>query len=189
MSRAYRIQVKESVTDVVRAEDEVSSRLELLGILPPEQMADLLGLELEERGYQRDGSSAKKTQDGVEIDVDLTTGEVKVRAEGSREVSVDAERMGSYFDDFGPGKKETKEQLEGQLQKDLAEAVDQKQRKLQSEITDRLEGQLRDVKQELDQSVNRATAEALKQKAAKLGQIKEITEDQEAGSLTIRVEV
>ena len=37
--------------------------------------------------------------------------------------------------------------------------------------------------------MNRVTAEALKIKAAPMGQIKEITEDEEAGSLTIVVEV
>jgi hypothetical protein len=37
--------------------------------------------------------------------------------------------------------------------------------------------------------VNRVTAEALKRKAASLGQIKEMTEDPQAGSLTIVVEV
>jgi hypothetical protein len=56
-------------------------------------------------------------------------------------------------------------------------------------VTDRLEGQLRDLRQELDQVVNRVTAESLKRKAAQLGQIKEMTEDPQAGSLTIVVEV
>ena len=50
-------------------------------------------------------------------------------------------------------------------------------------------GQIRPLRAELDKAVNRATAEALKQKAAKIGQIKEMTEDPESGSLTIVVEV
>jgi hypothetical protein len=41
----------------------------------------------------------------------------------------------------------------------------------------------------LDQVVNRVTAEALKRKAAQMGRIKEMTEDPQAGSLTIVVEV
>ena len=60
---------------------------------------------------------------------------------------------------------------------------------LQKQITDQLEAQLSDLKSELDQAVNRATAEALKQKAAQIGQIKQVTDDIEAGSLTIVVEV
>jgi hypothetical protein len=45
------------------------------------------------------------------------------------------------------------------------------------------------LRQELDEAVNRATGEALKQKAGQLGQIKEMTEDPQTGSLTIVVEV
>jgi hypothetical protein len=41
----------------------------------------------------------------------------------------------------------------------------------------------------LNQAVNRVTAEALKRKAAQIGAIKEITEDAQTGSLTIKVEV
>ena len=58
-----------------------------------------------------------------------------------------------------------------------------------AQVTDRLERKLGDVREELDQVVNRVTATALKHKAAQLGQIKEITEDAQSGSLTIVVEV
>ena len=56
-------------------------------------------------------------------------------------------------------------------------------------MTDRLEKQLGDLRQELDQAVNRVTAESLKEKARRMGQIKEMTEDPQTGSLTIVVEV
>jgi len=41
------------------------------------------------------------------------------------------------------------------------------------------------LRKELDQVANRVTAEALKRKAAQLGQIKEMTEDPESGSLFV----
>ena len=50
-------------------------------------------------------------------------------------------------------------------------------------------GRLGDLRRELDQDVNRVTAEALKRRAAQIGQIKEMTEDPQSGSLTIVVEV
>ena len=50
-------------------------------------------------------------------------------------------------------------------------------------------GEVHRLQKELDQAVNRVTAEALKRKAAQMGQIKEMTEDPQAGSLTIVVEV
>jgi hypothetical protein len=46
MSRAYRIRVSESLNRTLQAEDEVCSQIELLEVLPPEQMAELLRDEL-----------------------------------------------------------------------------------------------------------------------------------------------
>ncbi len=60
---------------------------------------------------------------------------------------------------------------------------------MQTDVTDRLEGKLCDLRSELDQVANRVTAEALKIKAARLGQIKQMTEDAQSGSLTIVLEV
>jgi len=79
--------------------------------------------------------------------------------------------------------------LRQELQRDLEKKVGDKTSGLQSKVTDRLEGQLGDLRQDLDKVVNRVTAEALKRKAASLGQIKEITEDPQSGSMTIVVEV
>ena len=42
MSRSYRLKVRETLRKVIRAEDHVSSQLELLEILPCDQMAELL---------------------------------------------------------------------------------------------------------------------------------------------------
>ena len=53
MSRAYRIRVRESLRKVVRAADHVSTQVELLNILPPDQIAALLAAELERRGFAR----------------------------------------------------------------------------------------------------------------------------------------
>ncbi len=81
--------------------------------------------------------------------------------------------------------KELREQLVQSLEKQAQrQAAD-----LQTQVTDRLERELRDLRPELDQAANRVTGAALKQKAAQLGQIKEMTEDPQTGSLTIVVEV
>ena len=62
-------------------------------------------------------------------------------------------------------------------------------KRLQGEATEQLEGALADVRKELNDAVNAVTREALKRKAAQMGEIKEMSEDPEAGSLTIKVEV
>ena len=43
MSRSYRISVRECINKVIRAQDRVSTNLEILEVLPPEQMAGALG--------------------------------------------------------------------------------------------------------------------------------------------------
>lgn len=189
MSRSYRISVRESVNRTIRAEDHVSTQLEVLEVLPPEQMAALLEQELKGRGFEREGEVMVRTKDGVKVAVDPCTGTVTVSAEASEEVSAEGAREGRAYDAAGSNAKHVRDELQKQLKKDLEKKVSDQEAKLGSEITDRLEGELCDLRQELDQVVNRVTAEALKRKAAQLGQIKEMTEDPEAGSLTIVVEV
>jgi hypothetical protein len=189
MSRSYRVSVRECQNRTIRAEDHVSTQLEILEVLPPEQMAGLLADELERRGFERDGATLTRKQNGVTITVETTSGTVTVAAEASEETTVEAERTDRAYDEVGPHAKSVRENLKQQVQKDIERKVEEKTAGLQSKVTDRLEGELNDVRQELDQAVNRVTAEALKRKAAQMGQIKEMTEDPQAGSLTIVVEV
>lgn len=189
MSRAYRIRVSESATRVVHAEDHVSSKLELLGILPVDQMADLLAQELVKEGFERDGDQAVRTQDATTVTIDLQSGTVEVRAEGEQQVKVSGTKDGYSYDDIGPSKKSAEKALKKELQKELDASITDEQSKLQRQVTDALESKLNDLRGELDGAINRTTAEALKQKASQLGQIKEVTEDPQAGSLTIVVEV
>jgi hypothetical protein len=189
MSRSYRISVSESLSRVIRAEDRVSTQLEVLGVLPPEQMAGLLADELAKRGFQRDGNVLVRQDEGVTIAVNPETGEVAVSSQECADTTVSGEREGRAYDDAGAHARDVRKSLKEQLQKDLEHKIEEKTQELQGKATDRLEGHLADVRAELDSVVNRVTAEALKRKAAQMGQIKEITEDPQAGSLTIVVEV
>jgi hypothetical protein len=189
MSRSYRVSVKDSVRRTIRAEDRVSACLEILEVLPPEQMAGLLRDELERRGFEKQGEVLVRREGDLTISVDPETGTVTVAAAETEQVSVEAEKHGRAFDDVGPNATRVKQQLRSELKQEMEKQVDRKQEALQGKVTDKLEGRLSDLRQELDQVVNRVTAEALKRKAAQLGQIKEMTEDPQAGSLTIVVEV
>jgi hypothetical protein len=189
MSRAYRIRVRESVTRVVKAHDRVTTQLEVLEILPPEQMGELLAQELEARGFEREGNVLVREQDGITVTVDPAAGTVTVSAEGSEEVALETEQEGRAYDDSGAHAARVRKDLQEQAKKDLEAQEHRETERLQGKITDQLEAQLADLRRELDQAVNRVTAEALKRKAAQMGQIKELTEDPESGSLTIVVEV
>jgi hypothetical protein len=189
MSRAYRIKVRESLKKVVTAKDGVSTQLEILEVLPADQMADLLAEELEQRGFECQEGVLVRTRDGVTVMVDPETGTVTVQAEGRTKLDLEAEKEGRAYDESGAHAKAATKTLREQARKELEKQADQETEKLQRQVTDQLEGQLSDLRRELDQAVNRVTAEALKRKAAQLGQIKEMTEDPQSGSLTIVLEV
>ncbi|MHB1422405.1 MAG: hypothetical protein ACYC3I_04250 [Gemmataceae bacterium] len=189
MSRAYRVSVRETRNRTLRAEDHVRTQLEILEVLPPEQMAGLLADELERCGFERDGTRLTRQQNDVTISVETTSGTVTVAAEASEQTAIEAERSDRAYDEAGPHEKVVRENLKKQLEKDIERKVGEQTASLQTKVTDCLEGELENVRQELDRVVHRVTAEALKRKAAQMGRIKEMTEDPQAGSLTIVVEV
>ena len=190
MSRAYRISVSESLRTVIRGSDHVSTQLQLLEILPQKDMTALLTSELVELGFEeRDGSIVR--QDGnVRISVNTETGEVTVSADLSEEVQLEETHHGWGDEDFGEaGRIRTEERLREEAQKHLEAAAERENEKLRQQATDELEGHLRDVQAELDRAVNRATAAALRLKASQIGEIRQITENSETGSMTIVVDV
>jgi hypothetical protein len=188
MSRAYRIKVRECLRRTIRAHDQVQSDLELLDILPAETMAGLLRQELLQRGFQEQGGVLARRSGKVKVSVDVAAGTVTVQAEHGEQLELEGEREGRGYEEQD-GKSELKKRLQGELREHLEEQAGARQAALQSQLADELEAQLGDLRQELDQVVNRVTAEALKRKAAQLGSIKEISEDPQAGSLTIVLEV
>jgi hypothetical protein len=190
MSRAYRIKVKESARHVLRASDHVSTQLDLMEILPPERMSELLTQELEKRGFTREGEKMiRREKDGVVVEVDTAKVTVTVKVETKKEVIVEGERQGWSNVEKGKQHQRDRENLRQEILKDLQRQADQRTAELQKEVTDQLESHLSDVRKELDQAINRVTADALKEKAAQIGHIKELSEDTQTGSLTIVLEV
>jgi hypothetical protein len=189
MSRSYRISVRECVNRVIKAEDRISTQLEILEVLPPEQMAGLLSDELANQGFEKEGEVLVRREGNLTITVNPNTGEVTVAAETSEQVKVEQERHGRAYDDIGPHASQVREQLRQEAVRDAEKKVDEKTGVLQGKVTDQLEGRLGELRGELDKVVNKVTAEALKRKAASMGQIKQMTEDEQTGSLTIVVEV
>jgi hypothetical protein len=190
MSRAYRIRVRESLQRVIRASDHVSTQLEVLEILPADQMAQLLAEELERTGFRRRGKSLIRRQQGITIEIDPASATVTVHAEVEEDVTLEAEKSAVLDRDAGRdfGDK-AKKAAQADLRKELEQKSDRKQAEVQQQATEKLEGTLADLRQELNQVVNRVTADALKTKAAQIGQIREMTEDRESGALTIVLEV
>jgi hypothetical protein len=189
MSRAYRIRVNESERRVIRAADEVRTSLGLLDVLPREEMAALLEHELLGRGFRKDGDLVRRDDDGVSVTVDPATGAVTARAEAEETARLQTHREGLAYDDLGPSQRAVRRELKERARADIEQQAVHAQHKVQGQATERLEGQLLDLKRELDVAVNRATAAALKRKAAQLGQVKSIQENADSGEVSITVEV
>lgn len=188
MSRAYRIRISESLRRHIVVDDGIQSKLEILDILPPEQTAALLEKELEAAGFEacEDGEWIRVDDDGVEVRVDAKASTVTVRASADSDLALERERViGAYAENDAQSRERGQKALAAELER---EAEDHRQG-LQAKVTEQLEGKLGDLRRELDQISNRVTSEALKQKAASMGEVQEISEDPETGSLTIRVKI
>lgn len=189
MSRAYRIRLSESLRRHVRVEDGVESKLELLDILPADQTAELLAPELEAAGFEREGEGSttwRRVDNGVEVHIDTLDRTVRVRANEEADIELTRQREVTTWAESDARARETGRQS---LRRELEGAADAHRRELQSELTKKLEGELGDLRGELDRIANKVTAEALKRKAASMGEVQEISEDPETGSLTIRVKI
>lgn len=190
MSRAYRITVRESTSREIKGSDEICTDLEVLEILPPEQMAELLKKHLKEKGFneQEDGKLVRQ-DGGITVTVDPKTCEVSVKSDVKEEVSLEARREAFGYDDTGPAQRDIRARVQEQLQQDIEKKAEKETERLQGKATEALEKKLCDLTPELSEVVNKVTREALKQKAQQLGTVQEISEDEETGNLTIKIEV
>lgn len=194
MSRAYRIRISETVERVVHVEDGVATTLELLPILPKERMSELLAAALVGVGMTVESGVARRVRPSdagdVTVAVELATGTVTVTVTKAEDVSADgvAQRLLPERTSV-----EHDAKLRAELQRAARALAEREVERVTEEVrrdaTAHLEGQLRDVRAELDRVVHGVTAAALKERAGQIGEIEEIDEDAEAGTLTIKVKV
>ncbi len=188
MSRCYRISVSESLRRHVDVEDGIETSLELLDILPPEQMRELLADQLTGLGYESEDEQiwTKKLDNGVTVTVDLEDGSVHIGLAAEEDLDLELKRSTATIEEQ---RSRTEKQLREKTRADLEREADAATEALRVEVTRQLEESLGEVRGELDGAVNRATGEALKIKARQLGEVQEISEDPETGAVTIRVKV
>lgn len=188
MSRAIQVRVSESVVRTIHVEDGVVSPLEMLPILPPERMSELLAGELVGLGFVRedgrDGRICKRTDaDGIEVTIDLEAATVAVKLGAGAELVETLERTAHVEQERSQlGERALRQAVQDELEQQLAARTEA----LRQQVTARLEAKLGELKQELDGAIGRATIGALTEKAAQLGRIEETHQDA-AGNVTIRV--
>lgn len=187
MSRAYRVTVKGSVQRVVHVEDGVCTSLELLPILPKERTSEILEAELTRRGFEREGDVLRRVEkDGVVVEVDPKTATVSVKAEATADIKVSHETTELVAEEsLSRGTEAAQRRIDRRAERDAQAAED----KARADVTAKLEKRLGDLRKELDQATTKVTAEALKEKARRLGEIEEMHEDAESGELTIKVKL
>jgi hypothetical protein len=191
VSRAYRISLSESVRRHIKVEDGIKAGLEILEVLPREAMGELLKKELAGLGFEPEQGEegevmVRKEADGVVVSVDPKDFSVTVRVSKERDVAVEKEGSTRAYEEVLD---QARERLRDRLKSELDEEVKSREDALRGELTATLERKLGDLRKELDRVSNRVVAEALKQKAASLGEIQEVSENEETGEVTIRVRV
>ncbi|MBA3819432.1 MAG: hypothetical protein H0X17_11110 [Deltaproteobacteria bacterium] len=186
MSRAIQIRVSESVVRTVHVEDGIQSPLEMLPILAPGRMGELLAAELEAQGFERDGATATRTDpDGIEVTVDLASATVSVKIGATADLAESIERRQNVGIEI---QESAETRLRDDVIRDLDDRLAARTEDLRREITQRLEKKLGDLRTELDGAVGRATVAALTERASQLGQIESVVGD-EAGNVTIKVKL
>ena len=186
MSRAIQIRVSESVVRTVHVEDGVQSPLEMLPILAPDRMGELLAAELEKQGFLREGDKATRSDpDGVVIEVDLKTATVTARIGASSKLEESIDRRANVAIER---EKASEAALRDDVIRELDERLAARTEALRKEVTGKLEKKLGDLRKELDDAVGKATVAALTERAASLGNIQSVVED-EAGNVTIKVKL
>lgn len=187
MSRAYRISVTRAWRERVIVADGVCLPLELLPILPQGDTRRILRDELLRRGFRQADDKRHLQRDdegGLHIEVDLDKAEVHLELE--REAQLSLKTTLSAAPDNAQrdlGRSELEQQADEQLEERAEQGREGRRRLISDELESRLDG----LQSELDEIVNRVTAEALKKRAAQLGEVESIHEEPETGALTIKV--
>lgn len=183
MSRAYRIRWRDSrrapreqilsAAESVSGADSFVMDLCVLEILPAEEMERLLRQALAEDGWVETGDGgltrafedavAQLADDGQTITVSMETGERRVAAQATDR------------DD---------------LQQKLEEKADQQRRALSEQATRELLRAEPEVRASVQQTLQKVYVEALKQKAAAMGEVRSVQESRdERGELELTIQI
>lgn len=158
MSRGYRV-VWETASRTVTASDHLKISVSLLGILPEEEMVELLREELSQDGWSREKDGAmERRKGGVRARLEPEGKEISITAEEQERVSARSSSRDAA--------ERTADKLAEQAEASLKERV-----------TRTLTQAEPDIRARLGEAVQRVYVRALKKKAASLGQIESMKEE------------
>lgn len=185
MSYAYRVTVTRSVRETVAGKDESRNRITLTEILPEGRMKDLLVQALEKKGFaKRADGKYERTKDGVTEVFDPATLEVTATAEVTGEIQKEktTQAVGDARNeqDVAAQRRHAEAEVGSRLEKELAITDAERKAKAEQLAADakkRLEETEARRVRELNEATLDVYAEALKEKAKTLGEVKEIREN------------
>ena len=180
MSQCYRIRLREAIRDTVRAADRTTHRIELTDLLPQDAMRGLLRRALERRGFREDddGLLRRRDADGVVISADLGALEVSTEVDAAEDVSLVVDAAGTG-ESRGAARADAREQLEAERRR-ARQGIADREQALQRRVTQVLEDGEPARLRELNQALQEVYADALKRKAAELGEVLSVEEGTDA---------
>ncbi len=181
MSYSYRVTVTRSVKETVKGKDESRNKITLSDILPQGRMKDLLTDALEKKGFEKQADGTwKRTVNGVTEVFNPETMEVTATAEASGEIqkekSVQAIGDARRERDVGSQQAHAEREVGARLEKELAVTDAERKAKreaLEQEARKRLEESEGRRMKDLNEATLDVYAEAIKEKAKTLGEVKE----------------
>ena len=188
MSRAYKVSIQEAQTREIKAGDEICSQIELLPILPPEEMEYLLRCELAQHGFQEAEGTMQRTTGTVLVAIDPCSGVIRVKAQIQKSLALLVEKTGEVYDRVEEAARMRLSLVE-KARDEIEHQAEEQRKSFQLDATEKLESHLHELRPEIDQIANRVMTQALQKKAATLGTIKAISEDNNTGTMTITIEV
>ena len=144
----------------------------------------MLEEELVKRGFSVEGGIATRTDEqGVTIRIDIDKRKVHVGKREEKDVEVTLTRS------IASNQKEADEGMRDRVRAEAADAIDGQKERERRTFTEQIEKKLGDVRGELDEIVVAVTQQALRRRAAQIGEIQSVEQDESTGSMTIRVRV
>lgn len=185
MSYPYRVVVSRSVQESVKGKDSSTNAISLTPILEEGRMRDLLTQALEKRGFEKQGDGTwKRTKDGIVEVFDpgsmTITATSETEGEIKKEKTVEAHGDAMNRNTVERDRAHAEAEVGARLEKDLA-ITDEERRRKHDELTAAARKRLEESEKARVQDLNEATldvyAEALKEKARTMGEVKEIKEN------------
>jgi hypothetical protein len=202
VSYPYRVVVSKAIEEIVDAQDRIVTKVALTPILPEDAMREVVKDVLKARGWEEVPGEPKKLRrtgpDGEEQVYDLETHTVttEVRAKDTIKKEKTVEVVGDAVrkEDVEAEKDRLRVKASKDLEKRLAvtdeERAERKQ-KLERDIAAKLEKGEAARKRDLNEALLDVYKEALKKKAASLGNVTSVKEEKRDGGreyeLTIKV--